>query len=70
MERASGNLLLISNDPNSPVHPVILTGTGVAPDDMKYPGLLGWMAILILVLRMILGLPVSARGWERWMRKN
>jgi hypothetical protein len=70
VKKAEARLLLTSNDPSEPHYVVLLTGAGVDPEKLRYPGFWGWVAILILVLRMILGVPVSARGWGRWMNKR
>ena len=32
--------------------------------------LVKWIAGIILVLRIVLGFPVSAKGWKRWMGKK
>ena len=32
--------------------------------------LIKWIAGMILVLRIVLGFPVSAKGWKKWMKKR
>lgn len=61
---------LTSSEPFSAVHTVLVKGRGVDPDDPGYPGFWGWVAILVLVLRMVLGVPVSARGWGKWISRR
>ena len=66
--RAEARMILVSNDPSIPAYAVKLTGTGTETGEIRYPGFWGWLAILVLFLRMALGIPVSARGWGRWMK--
>jgi hypothetical protein len=70
LEEFEASLMLVSNDPAYPVYPVILRGTGIKSNGLKYPGFWGWIAILILVLRMVLGLPATAGGWRRWVKTS
>ncbi len=51
----------------SPVAPPPQEGNG---KDGRGPGVAGWIALVILVLRILGGFPVSARGWLRWMGKR
>ena len=63
-------LQLSSSGPLPVVHTVMITGSGVDPENQDYHGFWGWIAILVLVLRIVLRLPVSAGGWGRWMNKR
>jgi hypothetical protein len=64
-----GRLQVTTEEPSVPVISVDITGSGVRPARIQSPGPLAWVAILILVLRVILGFPATANGWGRWMKK-
>ena len=32
--------------------------------------LVRWLVILVLVLRVVLGFPVTASGWRKWINKD
>lgn len=64
---AGTRLRFSSSDPLNAVYAVLLKGTGIRKKRSLYPGFWGWVAILILILRMLLGFPVSASGWRRWL---
>jgi hypothetical protein len=69
-KRVQAALVLMFSDPAFRDHTVSVTGTGIEPDDRRYQGVWGWLAVLVLVLWIVLRLPVSASGWWRWMKKN
>jgi hypothetical protein len=70
IREVKARLIFVSNDPAFPAYPVVLSGSGIKPHESKYPGFWGWIAILILVLRLALGLPATADGWRGWIKKN
>jgi len=65
-----GRLHVATEEPSVPGISVDIKGSGVRPARIQSPGPLAWVAILILVLRVILGFPATANGWERWMKER
>jgi hypothetical protein len=66
----TGGLHVAMDDPSLPIQTIFIAGMGVNPVEKDYPGPLAWIAILALILRMVLGLPVSAKGWAKWIKKS